>query len=112
MGLAFSPWAEGVLNFGLFGFFVEAFLFGLILSALVRSGRAAFGRDGALLLYCLAPQIVLFQRGYLVGVVKNVVVYALPLVCVWLALGWLGRIASSTPIPIDSRRFARDTLAD
>jgi hypothetical protein len=101
------------LNFGLFGFFVEALLFGVIISALVRCGRAAFGgHDGALLLYCLAPQIVLFQRGYVVGVVKNVVVYALPLVCVWLALGWLGRIASSAQVPLDSRRLARDTAAD
>jgi hypothetical protein len=111
MGLAFSPWAEGILNFGLFGFFVEACLFGLIVAALVRWGRAAFGDGGALLLYCLTPQIVLFQRGYLVGVVKNVVVYILPFVCVWLALGWLGRVASSASMPIDAR-LARDTPAD
>jgi len=102
VGFAYSPWAEGVLNFGQLGFWVEGLLIGLLLGMFVRMGGTAFG-SRALVLYCLVPQIVLFQRGYLVGVVKSVVVYALPLMCVWLALGWLGRIATSARHPTHSK---------
>src|SRR5262249_6446655 len=97
LGFAYSPWAEGVLNFGRAGFFVEGLLFGLLVACLIRLGRGLLGANAEVILYCLVPQIVLFQRGYLVGVVKNAAVYVLPLVCVWLALGWLGRIAAPTP---------------
>jgi hypothetical protein len=55
------------------------------------------------ILYCLVPQIVLFQRGYLVGVVKNVIVYVAPFVGVWLALSWFGRVASPAASPSHSR---------
>jgi hypothetical protein len=97
MGFAFSPWAEGVSNFGSLGFFVEGLLFGLLIALLIRSGRATLAGGTSVILYCLVPQIVLFQRGYLVGVAKNVIVYAAPFVCAWLALGWFGRVASPAP---------------
>jgi hypothetical protein len=96
-GFSFSPWAEGVSNFGILGFFVEGVLFGLLIALLVRTGRAALGSHASVILYFLVTQIVLFQRGYLIGVVKNVVVYAAPFVCTWLALGWLGRVAAPDP---------------
>jgi hypothetical protein len=98
-GFSFSPWAEGVSNFGIAGFLVEGVLFGLLIALLVRAGRAALGSHAAVILYCLVPQIVLFQRGYLIGAVKNVVVYAVPFVCAWLALGWLGRVAAPAASP-------------
>jgi hypothetical protein len=106
MGFAYSPWAEGVLNFGHLGFFVEALLAGLLCSTLVRMGRTTLGGKASLVLYLLVPQIVLFQRGYLVAVVKNVIVYALPFLCVWLALGWLGRVAMSSRRPTSAGRVA------
>jgi hypothetical protein len=112
MGFAFSPWAEGVLNFGIYGFVVEGLLFGLVLALLVRVGRPMFSGGTSLILYCLIPQIVLFQRGYLIGVVKNVIVYAAPFACVWLVLGWLGGVASRGPSPSDSGLPAPASLAD
>ena len=102
MGFAFSPWAEGVLNFGILGFLVEGLLFGILVMLLVRTGRVTFGGGASLVLYCVVPQIVLFQRGYLVGVVKNVIVYVVPFACVWLSLGWFGRVASAVHRPADS----------
>ena len=102
MGFAFSPWAEGVLNFGILGFLVEGLLFGILVRLLVRTGRVTFGGGASLVLYCVVPQIVLFQRGYLVGVVKNVIVYVVPFACVWLSLGWFGRVASAVHRPADS----------
>ena len=112
MGFAFSPWAEGVLNFGQLGFLIEGLLFGGLVALLIRVGRAIFAGGVSLILFCLLPQIVLFQRGYLVGVVKNVIVYVAPFACVWLALGWLGRIASPAHRPLDSRLPARKVLTD
>ena len=108
-GFSFSPWAEGVSNLGIPGFLIEGVLFGLLIALLVRTGRAALGSHASVILYCLVPQIVLFQRGYLIGVVKNVVVYAAPFVCAWLALGWLGRIAAPAPSPSTT---PRPVLAD
>ena len=93
-GFAFSPWAEGILNFGVPGFLVEGLLFGLLAAALMRVGWATFG-SASIVLYCLVPQIVLFQRGYLIGSVKNVIVYIAPFAGVWLMLGWFDRVVST-----------------
>jgi hypothetical protein len=93
-GFAYSPWAEGILNFGVPGFLIEGLLFGLLAAALMRVGQATFG-SASLVLYCLVPQIVLFQRGYLIGSVKNVIVYAAPIAGVWLLLGWFDRVVSA-----------------
>jgi hypothetical protein len=103
MGFAFSPWAEGASNFGSLGFLVEGLLFGLLIALLIRAGRATLAGGTSVILFCLVPQIVLFQRGYLVGVVKNVIVYVAPFVCIWLALGWFGRVASPAASPSNSR---------
>ena len=111
LGFAFSPWAEGVLNFGVPGFLVEGALFGLLVAALIRVGRDTFG-SGSLVLYCLVPQIVLFQRGYLIGVVKNVIVYVAPFASVWLALGWFGSVVSSAKRPSEPGPPATKLLVD
>jgi len=93
-GFSFSPWAEGILNFGVPGFLIEGLLFGLLAAALIRLGQATFA-SASLVLYCLVPQIVLFQRGYLIGSVKNVIVYIAPIAGVWLLLGWFDRVVSA-----------------
>jgi hypothetical protein len=63
-------------------------------------------------LYCLVPQIVLFQRGYLIGSVKNVIVYVAPFAGVWLMLGWFDRVVSAASTGSAPRESAAKLLAE
>jgi hypothetical protein len=111
LGFAFSPWAEGILNFGVLGILVEGLLFGLLAAALMRVGRATFG-SASLVLYCVVPQIVLFQRGYLAGSVKNVIVYVAPFASVWLMMRWFDRVVSTASTGSAPRESAATLLAE
>jgi oligosaccharide repeat unit polymerase len=94
MGFAFSPWAEGYGTFGVPGFFIEALLFGLLTRLLLRVLQRLLGHN-TLPFFFTITMIVLFQRGYLVGQLKNVAVYVSPFLFVWWFMGTV-----SKPVPV------------
>ncbi len=82
MGFAFSPWAEGYTNFGIGGFLIEAALFGIATGALMKLNQSILGSNPLALFFCILC-LALFQRSYLVGHLKNIVVYVLPFLGIW-----------------------------
>jgi hypothetical protein len=90
LGFAFSPWAEGYMNFRVIGFFVEGLLFGLLTRALLRVTARLFGLNEIVIFF----QIVLityFDRNYFIGQIKATIVFCLPFLATWSALDMLMR---------------------
>lgn len=85
MGFAFSPWAEGYMNFGIGGFLIEATLFGIVTGVLIKLNQSILGSNPLALFFCVVC-LALFQRSYFVGHLKNIVVYVLPFLGIWALL--------------------------
>ena len=85
LGFAFSPWAEGYMNFRVAGAFVQGLLFGLFSRYLLTSTVRLIGLNEIALFFQIFL-ITYFERNHFVGQIKATIVYCLPFLVTWAAL--------------------------
>lgn len=90
LGFAFSPWAEGYMNFRVIGFFVEGLLFGLFSRFLVRTTIRLIGLN-EIVLFFQVFLITYFERNHFIGQIKATIVYCLPFLLTWVVVEMLTR---------------------
>jgi hypothetical protein len=82
LGFAFSPWAEGYMNFRVAGFFVQGLLFGLFSRFLLQSTVRLIGLNEIALFFQIF-MITYFERNHFIGQLKATVVFCLPFLATW-----------------------------